>query len=135
MNRDTKPKNKPSIIILAAAYLLIWIISLIVFWFFSSGSDAMGYSILFLWMLLPLTTFVISLLIGKNPYWGNWKWLSTLAFGIMYMLAEYTTFSAANMAAFDKFNPPHFGIILVGAIISAAGMGIGSCIHYFRKHT
>ena len=123
-----KSKNKLFMLILAAGYLGIWAASLIAFWFFSSGSDAMGYSIIFLWVLLPVTTFVISLLIGKNNHFGKWKWLSAFAFGVMYMLAEYATFSTANMIAFDKINVPHFGMILTGAIISIVGLGIGSAI-------
>lgn len=107
-----KSKNRLSMLILISTYLGIWAISLISFWFFSSASDAMGYSIMFLWVLLPVTTFIISLLIGMNDYWGKWKWFSAIAFGIMYMLAEYATFSAANMIAFNKINLPHWGMIL-----------------------
>lgn len=33
----------------------------------------MGYSIMFQWAPLPVATFVISLLIGKNNYMGRWK--------------------------------------------------------------
>ena len=84
-----KSKNRLSMLILVSTYLGIWALSLISFWFFSSASDAMGYSIMFLWVLLPVTTFIISLLIGMNDYWGKWKWFSAIAFGIMYMLAEY----------------------------------------------
>ena len=102
-----KSRTRLSIIILIAVYLGIWAASLISFWFFNSGSDAMGYSILYLWILLPVTTFVISLIIGKNNYWGGRKWLLTIAFGFLYMLAEYGTFSAANMITFHKIN---FGI-------------------------
>lgn len=68
-----RSKNKLSMIILLATYLGIWAVSLITFWFFISGTDSMGYSIMFLWVLLPVTTFVISLLIGKIITWegGN----------------------------------------------------------------
>ena len=39
----------------------------------------------------------------------------------MYMLAEYATFGAANMAAFGKINAPEFELILIGAALSAIG--------------
>ena len=128
-----KSKNRLSMLILVSTYLGIWAISLISFWFFSSASDAMGYSIMFLWVLLPVTTFIISLLIGMNDYWGKWKWFSAIAFGIMYMLAEYATFSAANMIAFNKINLPHWGMIFAGVIISLVGLGIGSLINLFKS--
>lgn len=132
-----KSKTKLSKIILIATYLSIWAFALIIFWFFISGSDAMGYSLMFLWIVLPVTTFVISLLIGKNDFWGKQKWFAIIAFGVMYMLAEYATFSTANMVAnsFSKINMPHFGMVLAGAIISAIGLGIGSLIgHIKSKH-
>lgn len=128
-----KSKKKLSMIILIVTYLGIWAISLIAFWFFHSGSDALGYSIMYLWVLLPVTTFVISLLIGKNNYWGNWKWLFTIGFGIMYMLAEYATFRTANMITFNKINMPEFVMIPMGAVISFVGMGIGLGINHISS--
>ncbi len=129
-----KSKTKLSKIILIATYLSIWSFALIMFWFFISGSDAMGFSLVFLWVVLPVSTFVISLLIGKNDFWRKRKWFATIAFGAMYMLAEYATFSTANMIAFDKINMPHFEIILVGAVISAIGLGIGTIVNHKKSN-
>ena len=84
--KSNASRNK---IITILAYLLIWAFAMIVFWFFTSGSDAMGYSLMFLWIILPVTTFIVSVVIGKNNFWGKGKWAFTLFFGIMYMLAEY----------------------------------------------
>ena len=53
--------------------MLVWAIAMIVFWFFTSGSDAMGYSLMFLWIILPVTTFVVSIVIGKNDFWKKRK--------------------------------------------------------------
>lgn len=119
-------RRKLSLLLLILTYLAIWSLSLIVFWFFTSGSDAMGYGIMFLWVLLPIATFILSLLIGKNDFGGQRKWLACIAFGVMYMLADYATFSAANMAAFGKFNLPAFAMIPAGAVISLIGLGIGA---------
>ncbi|WP_302789268.1 helix-turn-helix domain-containing protein [Anaerostipes caccae] len=129
-----KSKTRLSMLILILTYLGIWAISLISFWFFNSGSDAMGYSIMFLWILLPVTTFVTSLLIAKNNYWGKWKWFSALIFGIMYMLAEYATFSTANMITFNKINTPQWGMIFAGVIISLVGLVIGSIIYRLKAN-
>ncbi|WP_343209728.1 helix-turn-helix transcriptional regulator [Anaerolentibacter hominis] len=126
-------KNRLSRLILLVTYLAIWTAAVIVFWFFTDGSDGMGYSLMFLWVLLPVTTFVISLVIGKNNYWGRGKWFGSAAFGIMYMLAEYATFSAANMAAFDKINLPRFTMIPAGTVISLAGIAAGAVVRHYRK--
>lgn len=129
-----KSKAKLSKVILIATYLGIWAFALIIFWLFTSGSDAMGYSFVFLWIILPVSTFVISLLIGKNNYWGNLKWIVPVVFGIMHMLAEYATFSISNMIAnsFTKINVPHYELILIGAFISVIGVGIGSLVSHIK---
>ena len=129
-----KNKTKISKMILILSYLIIWAVSILLFWFTSAADDAMGYSLIFLWGILPVTTFVISLLISKNNYWGNRKWIGSIGFGIMYMLAEYATFSMANNVTFNRVNVPEFGMIIAGAIVSLIGMGIGHAA-YTRKET
>ena len=121
--RSNTNRNK---IITMLSYLLIWAVAMIVFWFFTSGSDAMGYSLMFLWIILPITTFVVSIIIGKNDFWGKGKWAITLFFGVMYMLAEYGTFKMANNITFDKLNAPAWGMVVAGTIISTIGMLVGS---------
>ena len=127
--KSTGNRNK---IIIILSYLLIWALAMIVFWFFTSGSDAMGYSLMYLWIILPVTTFVESVLIGKNDFFGKGKWGFTLFFGLMYMLAEYGTFKMANNIAFNKLNAPDFGMIVAGVIISAIGILLGSL--WKKKH-
>lgn len=130
-----KSQKKLSLTILLATYLGIWAFALIVFWFFISGSDAMGYSLVFLWIILPVATLVISLLIGKNNHLGKGKWLTPIAFGTMHMLAEYATFSVRNMIAieFTRINMPHFELILIGAFFSVIGLGIGSLAYHIKS--
>lgn len=120
-----KSKTRLSKLILVLSYLLIWSIAIIVFWRFTDSSDAMGYSLMYIWIILPVSTFVVSLLIGKNDYWGRFKWFASIAFGIMYMLAEYATFSMANNVSFNKINMPNFSMMFTGMIISVIGIGIG----------
>ena len=132
-----KSQKKLSLTILLATYLGIWAFALIVFWFFISGSDAMGYSLVFLWIILPVATLVISLLIGKNNHLGKGKWITPIAFGVMHMLAEYATFSVRNMIAieFTRINVPHFELILIGAFFSVIGLGIGSLAYHIKSNS
>ena len=127
-----KSNTNRSKIVTILSYLLIWAYAMIVFWFFTSGSDAMGYSLMFLWFILPVTTFIVSVVIGKNNFWGKGKWAFTLFFGVMYMLAEYGTFKIANNIAVNKLNSPELGMIVTGSIISAIGMLVGSL--WNKKH-
>ena len=130
-----KSRNKLSKLVLIMTYLVIWAVSLIVFWLFMDPAGALGYSIMFLWLLLPVTTFIVSLLIGRNNFWGKWKWLSAAAFGLMYMLADYATFKAANMVSNGIFRMPDFIMLFAGMIISVLGLGIGAVFYYSKSRT
>mgnify|MGYP000889484142 CR=1 FL=1 len=112
-----KSKTKLSGLVLLALYLVT------VFWVFivRHSAGAMVYSLTFLWIVLPVTTLVISFLIGRNDYWGKGKWVTSVGFGVMYMLAEYATFSMANNLAFGKVNMPEASMVPAGAAISLVG--------------
>ena len=71
---------------------------------------------------------------GKNHHLGKGKWLTPIAFGAMHMLAEYATFSVRNMIAFAKINMPRFELILIGAVISGIGLGIGGLAHHIQSN-
>lgn len=118
---------------LIMSYLVVWAAAVIVFWCFTGRDDGMAYALMFLWIILPAATFVISCLIGRNNCWGNRKWFGSIGFGIMYMLGEYATFSMANNVAFHKVNLPDFSMIIAGAAISLAGMGTGQLL--YRKNS
>ena len=87
--------------------------------------DAMGYALLFHWLLLPIAAFVISLRIGELVRRDGRMWLLPLALGLLYMLADFLTFRLANMLAFDKINLPQWDLFFIGAAISALGLLIG----------
>ena len=129
----TSGGKKRSCKMLMGIYFGVWVFSVFVFWGFVRGSDAMTYSILFLWILFPVTTFVVSWLAGAGDLWGRRKWMLPVVFGTMYMLAEYFTFRLANMLSFVKINCPSIGMLLAGGIISAAGLGIGVIVRGKNK--
>jgi transcriptional regulator with XRE-family HTH domain len=120
-----KSRQKLSKLILVTAYLVIWVLSIVVFWL-GGKQDAMGYSLVAFYFVLPVSTLIISVLIGKGDGWTNVKWLMLLFFGIMNMLAPYFTFSLSNMIAFNKFNMPDATGFLSGILCAAIGMAIGS---------
>lgn len=125
-----KSQKRFSKLIQVITYVLIWTFMIGLFWIGSDPGDAMGYALLTFYIILPVTSLIISFLIGKDQGWTRAKWLMTVFFGFMYMLADYVTFELGNMMAFDKFNLPDFKALLIGMILSAMGMGIG---HLLRK--
>ena len=126
-------KNKLAKTVLISVYLAVWAVSLVIFWFFTGPSDAMGYSLMFLWILLPVTTLAVCAIIGAGNYWGGGKWLSAPVFGLMYMLAEYGTVTCANMSALGAFRLPDPSLLLPGAVISLLGIALGSAVRYIKR--
>lgn len=128
-----KSKKRLSTIIVSAAYLAVWAISVLVFWVFTSGSDAMGYGFAFLWVVLPVAAFVSSFLSAKDNLLGKACWAAPAVLGVMYMLAEYATFSAANMLSFEKINAPQLEMLPIGALVSLAGLLCGFAAEKLRS--
>ena len=92
--------------ILAGVYLGIWAVSLISFWLFGSGSDALGYSIMYLWILLPVTTFILSLDHRKERLLGTEKmaycpriWTDVYACGIWDIQCGQYDYVSKNQSA------------------------------------
>lgn len=123
-----KSREKLAKLILVLSTLVIWAVAVAVFWLVIDGSDAMGYSLVFTWVLLPVTMFVVSLITAKRGFFGRFKWLEPVIFGIMYMLSGYVTFDVANMTAFKTVRWPDFGMLPVGIAVSLAGIGAGLLI-------
>ena len=130
-----KSRTRLAKIILAAVFTVIWASAPITFWSFMGVMDELGFAVIFFVFILPAVTFIISLLIGTNDLFGKRKWFTVIFFGVMYCLSEYTTFSMANMIFNDmaKFNLPDLGMLLIGAAVSAAGIGIGELIRRAGK--
>ncbi len=131
ITNEVKSRQKFSKLIQVISYLLIWAMSIIVFWI-GGRSDAMGYSLVVFYLVLPVSTLVISVFIGKDSGWANYKWIMLLFFGFMYMLASYATFSLANTVAFGNLNAPDVTALLPGILCSAVGMIIGTIISIIK---
>lgn len=119
--------------LLITAYLVIWAISVLFFWVFTDPEDALAYSIMEFFIILPVSILVIAFLIGQDESWGRWRWLTALLFGVTYMLAEYVTFSLANMTAFHKINSVELGMLVPGIGLALLGIGMGAASRSFGK--
>ncbi|MBE6015246.1 MAG: hypothetical protein E7241_07755 [Lachnospiraceae bacterium] len=117
-------------------YLLLFAGAILIFWLDSKaqdGSFAMGYSILFIWISIPVLIIVVSMIIGVKSSWGNFKWLATIFFGLTYMGLPYATFGIANSIAYGNENVPEVKMLFIGIAISLLGMAAGHLI-LKRKH-
>lgn len=121
-------------VVVTAALLLVWAAGLIEFWVFLDPSQAMGYGIVFLWVVYPLTAFVLSVVVGVQDYWGKAKWALPLAFGVLYAAASYLTFDLANWLEFQgSLGAPSLFAVMVGALISLLGVALGTGMSWLKE--
>lgn len=107
-----------------AIYLGIFALSLGTFWLLPT-IDALGYSLVFLWLVQPLAIFTISVHAVRIERKTRFAWMLPLFFGIAFCLLPYLTFDLANMLHFGTVHVPSIGLFVVGALISGAGSALG----------
>lgn len=128
-----KSKNRLSKVLLISIYISIWAACILFYWIFSGPTDEMVYSIFVFWGILPITSLIISAIVGKDDFKPLTKLGVVILLGIMFMLCEYFTFSLSNMIAFDKFNKISLDALFWGTLFSSFGMGIGCLAKHIKK--
>ena len=98
-------QNKKFRIVLITVYLLVWAFAL-VFFRLMDPSDAGGFSLIFLWVLLPVLRRE-----EENDY----------LFLYHYMYED----TQENFQAFGNLNTPELFLFLLGSVVSAAGLALG----------
>ena len=105
-------------------YLIIWCLTVATFWFFVTNSYVILFTIVAFKILLPTTTFILSVFIGTNNCFGKYKWCVTIILGAMYALCRYVTFGNLSTSTFKP--------ILLIAIISILGLLLGVMMAYTK---
>ena len=98
-------------------------VSVLAFWM-GGRTDAMGYSLVVFYAVLPLSTLVLSFFIGCGRAWDGCK---------RTMLGPYVTFSLSDMASFQKFNLPELSAFLPGLLCAVAGMAVGAAVRAAKR--
>ena len=119
-------------LLLAFIYLIVWAFAEVFFWLMDPA-DAGGFSLIFIWVLLPVVTFGESLVIGLKGFWGKWAWLAVPVYGLGLAALEFFTFALANHLTFGNLNAPEISLFLIGAAVSAAGLGLGKGIALLKR--
>ncbi len=120
-----KAKRRLEKMVLFSTYFLIWAVALIIFWQVD-GPMTLELGIILRWVLLPLVLLIGTIIIAKNNYWGKGNWFCILAAAISYLTVPYTKYMEASGMATFTFIFPNFGYMVIGIIVAACGIGIGS---------
>ena len=130
-----KSKVKLSKLILILSYLVIWAFNIMVSWFFSAESISEAQAGAFQWLVLPVATIVISLLIGKNGFWGKRKWFAPIGFGLMFLLSIYASYGMRENSIFNQIDLQTITLFFIGAIASVIGIVLGYAFFTVEKNT
>ena len=130
-----KSKVKLSKLILILSYLVIWAFNIMVSWFFSAEIISEAQAGAFQWLVLPVATIVISLLIGKNDFWGKRKWFVPIGFGLMFLLSIYASYGMRENSIFNQIDLQTITLFFIGAIASVIGIVLGYAFFTVEKNT
>lgn len=128
-----KSKVRLSKLLLVLSYLVIWAFNIMASWRFSAGSITEAQAGGAQWIMLPAATIVLSLLIGKNNYWGKYKWLAPIGFGLMFMLSVYASYGMRESLIFDRVDLQTLSVFFIGTIASMIGMALSHALFADEK--
>lgn len=128
-----KSKTRLSKLLVFLSYLVIWAFNIMASWRFSAGSITEAQAGGAQWIMLPAATIVLSLLIGKNNYWGKYKWLAPIGFGLMFMLSVYASYGMRESLIFDRVDLQTLSVFFIGTIASMIGMALGHALFADEK--
>lgn len=127
-------KTNLSKLILIFSYLVIWAVNIMVSWRFSMESITEAQAGAFQWLVLPAATIAVSLLIGKNNYWGKRKWFAPIGFGLMFLLSVYASYGMRENSIFNQVDLQTLTFFFVGTIASIIGMVLGHAFFAEKKN-
>lgn len=119
---DFKVKDKQDVFSIMVLVIYLVVMGALVLWgaFGLSGSDAMGYSLLSYYMILPALSLIATMLLGSRRH--PVKWFAPVLFAAVGYGMPVPVFKYA-----DTFTA------LVALIPALIGLGLGVGIFAFRK--
>ncbi len=122
-------KRKTSVLLrlpgTGAVMILCAVISGCVFWMMPITGNEMIYSILVFYLIILLAIFWETLAVSKRNKGILWTSIICILSGIIYSLADYFTFSLANMLSTGRTLCPDEDFFIKGIIIAVAGIATG----------
>ncbi len=123
-----KAKRSLGKIILLSTYFVLWMAAMIIFGQIK-GSATAGFDVTLRWILLPLLLLVSTVIVAKNNYWGKGNWICVIVAAITFLTVPYTQFVEEMGTATFIFRFPNPIYMLIGIVVSACGIGIGTLLN------
>ena len=117
--------------ILFSAYFIVWAIALLITWLVKAPFAA-DLNFILKWIVLPLILLSGTVIVAKNDYFGKGNWFCILAAALTFLTVPFVSYvqtpqSVDGMASLAYvFIFPDFTYMLVGAILAAVGITVGT---------
>ena len=118
-----KPKLRNKMLPLII-YIIAWFICVLAYWL-GAWKEPMGYGVVFLFMILPVATFIVSIALGQDSRWGVWSWVMCLLFGAMHAAAGRITYDLSSMMVDGVIPKAQLDTIPLMTCVAIAGVAIG----------
>lgn len=123
-----KSNDRMTKVIMIAVSLLVYVITQLVFWMYAKGPEVEICTIIFKYVLLPISVILMSVLAGKNNWWGKGKWILVAIYAVLFLLVPAVRFLSSETEATYTFIFPNFKYLVVGCATSFVGLLAGGLI-------
>ena len=120
-----KSNNRLTKAIMVAVVLFVYAITQYVFWTIVNGPAIAHYTIVFKYVLLPLSVLLISVFSGKGNWWGKGKWALVAIFSVLFLLVPSVTYVSVDTYAMRTLIFPNVKYLFVGCAASLIGLLFG----------
>lgn len=114
----------------AIVYSVVWIACLALYWGSLAtgelgGGGIMGYTILTLYLALPVAGIVSAFLVGRVAELGWWRLAAPVVIAVFYVLHTVATFSLSNALGLTNIAPADLVAFMYGLVPAAIGLAVG----------
>lgn len=113
-------------------YAACWAATVVVFWMDPEGSGgwAMGYTLVFLYIVMPVACLFCSTLVARCIVWGPWRAVMLVAFAAAYAILGNITFTLANYLNGGLGDPlrldeTNLQMFALGLVVASIGYAVG----------
>lgn len=103
------------------------------FWIFIEELDAIEYGMLYVWGLMPFTSFITSLVTGMLRIWNRYGALWPALCAVLISLLPYVTFDTAYVLHSGNLLVPDLTMSIGGCAVSYAGFVTGTIVRTTKK--
>ncbi|MBR0138726.1 MAG: helix-turn-helix transcriptional regulator [Firmicutes bacterium] len=123
-----KSRDRLTGAVAAGVFTVIYTVTQLVFWIFAKGPETAGCTVVFKYILLPVSALILSFLAGRRERWRDRRWGLPAVFALLFLLVPSVTYVSDASMAYMTFIFPNIKYAPAGVISSAAGLLAGKMI-------